>query len=140
MLDDQSQVVPLMPDGKPRSINSVLGTFTAPSPVQDQNIPYASERYDFRPIKYVLLKSPNIGNFMTSGSFGERAIIKKIPVTVSRGEMILDDTRSSLAVLSCPRMTLRRLEFQLTDGEGNQLDLQGQDDSFSLIFSLQQKE
>ena len=54
--------------------------------------------------------------------------------------MILDDTRSSLDVLSCSRMTLRRLEFQLTDGEGNQLDLQGQDVSFSLIFSLHQKE
>ena len=77
---------------------------------------------------------------MTSGSFWERTIIKKIPVTVSRGEMILDDTRSSLDVLSCSRMTLRRLEFQLTDGEGNQLDLQGQDVSFSLIFSLHQKE
>ena len=54
--DDQNNVVPLMPDGKPRSINSVLGNFTAPSHVQDQNIPYVSKRIGFRTIKYVLLK------------------------------------------------------------------------------------
>ena len=77
---------------------------------------------------------------MTSGSFGERTIIKKIPVTVPSGQIILDDVRSALDLLSCSRQTLRRLEFSLTDEYGNELDLQGHNVSFSLIFSIHPKE
>ena len=135
-------IVPLMVNGAPHSINSNLGNVgTTPTFLgTTAETAYVSKRLDFNPIKYVLLKSPNIGNFMTAGSFGERTIIKKIPVTVGEGEMILDDTRSAMDLLNCSKQTLRRLEFQLTDEYGNELVLQNQDVSFSLIFSLHQKE
>ena len=129
----------MLVNGAPCSINSVLGNF-GETAAQVTQITYTSSRLDLRPVKYVLLKSPNIGTFMTSGSFGERTIIKKIPVIASPGQMILDDTRSSLDLLTCSKQTLRRMEFVLTDEKGNELELFGQDVSFSLIFSLHTKE
>ena len=101
---------------------------------------YISKRIDFLRIKFVYIKSPNLGTFKTLGSFGERTIIKKVPVTAPQGELIIDDTRSGFDILDCSRQTLRKLEFQLTDERGNTLDLHTHDVSFSLIFSLHTKE
>ena len=69
------------------------------------------------------------------GSFGERTVIKKVPVMAPQGEMILDDTRSGNDMLSCEKQTLKRLEFTITDEFGNVLDLNEHDVSFSLMFS-----
>ena len=97
---------------------------------------FFSNHLQFDPIKYLFIKSANLGTFNTMGSFGERTIIKKVPVTAPKGEMIYDDTRSGNDMLSCEKQTLKRLEFQVTDELGNTMDLQGHDISFSLIFSI----
>ena len=97
---------------------------------------FFSNHLQFDSIKYLFIKSANLGTFNTMGSFGERTIIKKVPVTAPKGEMILDDTRSGNDMLSCEKQTMKRLEFQVTDELGNTMDLQGHDISFSLIFSI----
>ena len=121
----------------PNSLNKFLGNTTRDSA---QYVPdldtYFSKRLQFNPVKYIFIKSANLGTFNTLGSFGERTVIKKVPVMAPQGEMILDDTRSGNDMLSCEKQTLKRLEFTITDEFGNVLDLNEHDVSFSLMFSI----
>ena len=120
----------------PSQINALLGN-VGTSKENTVTSHYQSQRVDFNKIKYLFLKSPNLGTFRTLGSFGERTVIKKIPVTAGPGQMILDDVRSGMDTLDCSKQSLKRLEFQLTDERGNEVDLHHHDISFSLIFNIQ---
>ena len=120
---------------KPNSLNNFLGNTTPAEYVPDLDT-YFSRRLQFDRFKYLIIKSTNLSVFNTLGSFGERTIIKKVPVTAQQKEMILDDTRSGNDMLSCEKQTLKRLEFQVTDELGTVLDLSNHDVSFSLIFSI----
>ena len=120
-------------------MNTVLGNTANPTPLISNASPYVSLRVDFMPKKYIFLKSPNLGSFMTLGTFGERTVIKKVPVTAGQGQLIVDDNRSAMDVLDCSKQSFKRLEFQLTDETGEELDLHHHDVSFSLIFSIQPK-
>ena len=120
----------------PSQINALLGNVGL-STEHTNATPYTSQRVDFNKIKYLFLKSPNLGTFRTLGSFGERTVIKKIPVTVPQGQMITDDVRSGMDTLDCSKQNLKRLEFQLTDEWGTEVDLHHHDISFSLIFNIQ---
>ena len=51
--------------------------------------------------------------------------------------MIVDDVRTDLDALGCSKQNLRRLEFELTDETGAEIDLHHHDISFSLIFNTQ---
>ena len=117
------------------SLNKFLGN-TTPREYVPEVDEYNSKRLQFNPVKYIFIKIANLGTFNTLGSFGERTVIKKVPVIAPQGEMILDDTRSGNDMLSCEKQTLARLEFTITDEFGNVLDLNEHDVSFSLIFSI----
>ena len=122
----------------PNSLNQFLGnfdSFKSLTPVPNLG-GFTSSRLQFNPVKYLFIKSSNLGTFNTLGSFGERTILKKVPVVAPQGEMILDDTRSGNDFLECGKQTLKRLEFTITDEPGNILDLHEHDVSFSLIFSI----
>ena len=124
---------------KPNSLNTFLGVTTPRTYIPDDpfNHPgFYSSRLQFNPIKYLFIRSANLGTFNTLGSFGERTIIKKVPVTAPQGEMILDDTRSGNDVLDCAKQTFKRVEFTVTDELGNVVNLRDHDTSFSLIFSM----
>ena len=120
----------------PNSLNEFLGNTTPQMHNANESSGFFSQRLQFNPIKYLFIKSTNLGTFNTLGSFGERTVIKKVPVIAPQGEIILDDTRSGDDMLSCEKQTLKRVEFQITDEVGNVLDLNGHDVSFSLIFSI----
>ena len=113
--------------------NTTPQTYQPDDPFGDA---FHSGRLQFTRVKYLFIRSANLGTFNTLGSFGERTIIKKVPVTAPQGEMILDDTRSGNDVLNCAKQTFKRLVFTLTDEKGNIIDLNGHDISFSLIFSI----
>ena len=137
LTDKEAVEVPDFGITKANSLNKFLGITTIMNtfvPGSDEG--FFSNHLQFDPIKYLFIKSANLGTFNTMGSFGERTIIKKVPVTAGKGEMILDDTRSGNDMLSCEKQTLKRLEFQITDELGNTMDLQGHDVSWSLIFSI----
>ena len=126
-----------IPDN-PRSLNTFIGNTTPQAYVPDDAFgdAYHTARLQFTRIKYLFIRSANLGTFNTLGSFGERTIIKKVPVTAPQGEIILDDTRSGNDVLNCAKQTFKRLEFTITDEKGNIIDLNGHDTSFSLIFII----
>ena len=56
------------------------------------------------------------------------------------GDIISDYIRSSEDLLDCSKQSLRRLEFRFSDEAGNDLDLNGHDVSFSIVFSLKARE
>ena len=137
LTDKEAVEVPDFGITKANSLNKFLGiTATMNTFVPGSDEGFFSNHLQFDSIKYLFIKSANLGTFNTMGSFGERTIIKKVPVTAGKGEMILDDTRSGNDMLSCEKQTLKRLEFQITDELGNTMDLQGHDVSWSLIFSI----
>lgn len=96
--------------------------------------PFVSGFVDLQPIKNLYLSSSNLGTFTTIGVNGERTIIKKIPVSANTNEMIFDNVTSSNDYLDCSRQTLKTVNFELRDGNGNLVNLHGANWSFSLVF------
>ena len=135
MTDEEVLAAQNLNTTQPHSLNKFLGNTTSREYVPESD-EYISKRLQFNPVKYIFIKSANLGTFNTLGSFGERTVIKKVPVMAPQDEMILDDTRSGNDMLSCEKQTLKRLEFTITDEFGNVLDLNEHDVSFSLIFSI----
>ena len=78
--------------------------------------------------------SPNLGNYKTYSLSGEYGIVKKVPVEVNYGELIFDRVVMSSDYLDCSNQTLSMLEFQLKDLYGNEIDLNGNHWSFSIVF------
>ena len=116
-----------------RSINNVLRNF-APK-VNTQSDPYISGYIDLVSIRNVYIIAHGLGNFNTMSVSGERAIVKKVPVTAGYGEIIHDQNVIGIDYLDCSRQTLSRLSFQLKDVFGNVIGLNGQHWSFSIVFS-----
>ena len=98
--------------------------------------PWTSEVISLQPIRSLYLYSPNLGGFDTFGPNGERAIIKAIPVTAPPNFMVFGGHPSGNDFLDCSRQTLRSLDFQLKDLNGNLVPLHGSHWSFSLCFSI----
>ena len=119
------------------SANKVLGITDLTTPLYTNTTPLLTKQVNFQPTSYVTIRSPNLVTFMTLDSNGGRTIIKKVPVTSERGQNIIDNSHSNDPV-DCSRMTLRNLEFFITDESGNELDLGGQNISFTIIFLLGQ--
>ena len=59
-----------------------------------------------------------------------------MPATTERGQNIMGNSHGN-DPLDCSRMTLRNVDFLITDEVGNELALGNQNDSFTLIFSMQ---
>ena len=86
--------------------------------------PFASF-IDLQPIRNIYIKSPNLGNVNTIGSRGECDIIKKVPATADFNQMIFDNSLITNDFLDCSRLTLRTIEFRLTDAAGNDIPFHG---------------
>ena len=117
----------------PRSINKVLRNFTPKVNLDISS--YVSGYVDLIPIRNIYITSWGLGNFNTMSISGERAIVKKVPVTAGYGEMIHDQSVIGIDYLDCSKQTLSRLGFQLKDVFGNTINLNGQHWSFSVVFS-----
>ena len=61
--------------------------------------------------------------------------MKKIPVTSDFNTVIFDQVMTSNDYIDCSRQTWQRLEFQLKDSKGNEINLHGSHMSFSIIMS-----
>ena len=122
---------------RPLDINSgILKQTEGTSSTIPYGTAWRSEVISLQPIRSVYLYSPNLGSFHTMGPNGEASIIKAIPVTAGPSFMIFDQVTSSNDYLDCSRQTLRTLEFQLKDVNGNLVPLHGSHLSFSLVFDV----
>ena len=87
-------------------------------------------------IRNIYIRSPNISSFNTIGCNGESSIIKKVPINAAPGEMITSFITSSTDFIPCNNLTLRTIEIQLQDVNGNIINLHGSNWSFSIWFDL----
>jgi hypothetical protein len=120
----------------PYDMNEILRNMDGESPTYNnyyQNN-YKSGYLNLHPFRNIYMISPNLGNFNTMRSNGERSILKKIPVIANPGELIFDKITSASGYVDVSRQTLRALKFQLKDSLGNVIDLHKAHVSFSLVF------
>ena len=115
-----------------KSANDIL-KITTPTTYYDNGETFVSDFVSLQPIHNVYLTSPNLGSFDTVSPFSNN-VIKKIPVTVPYGYMIIDQNSNTIDFLNCSRQTLRTLEFNLKDSRGRFVDLHGMNISFSIVF------
>ena len=97
---------------------------------------HAKYYLNLTPVRNIYMKSPNLSNFNTMGADGSVSIIKKIPVNVPAGEMITSFITSSTDFIPCNNLTLKTIEIQLQDVNGNIIPLHGANMSFSILFDL----
>ena len=88
------------------------------------------------PVRNIYMKSPNLSSFNTIGCNGESSIIKKIPVNAAAGEMITSFITSATDFIPCNNLTLKTIEIQLHDVNGNEINLHGSNCSFSILFDV----
>ena len=105
--------------------------------IYNDSTAYESNVLNFQPTSYVTIRSPNLGTFMTLDSNGGRTIIKKVPIMTERGQNIVDNSHGN-DPLDCSRMTIRNVDFLITDEVGNELDLGNQNVSFTIIFLMKE--
>ena len=86
-------------------------------------------------VNNIYITSPNFGSYDTISSISNN-VIKKVPVLVSYGYMIVDQIISNSDYLNCGGQTLKTLEFHLRDGLGNYIPLLGHLVTFSIVFDL----
>ena len=86
-------------------------------------------------VRNIYIRSANLGTSSTLSLRGDRDIIKKVPVSAGANEVVFNSIMVAQGYLDCSRQTLSRLEFALEDVEGNTIDLNGSDWSFSFIFA-----
>jgi hypothetical protein len=97
---------------------------------------YSSGFLNLNWINNVYITSPNLGSFNTIfAGRGDNNIIKKVPVLVNYGYMIVDQVMSTNDYLDCSKQTLQTIEFHLKTAKGDYIPLHGAHVSFSIVFN-----
>ena len=84
---------------------------------------------------HLYISSEDLSSFNTIGKIGERSVLKKIPVTVAFGSIIVDQTYLQSDATDVTGKKLRQIRFRLIDSEGKLVNLNGADWSMSLLFN-----
>jgi hypothetical protein len=85
------------------------------------------------------ITSTNLGNFQSMGPRGESTVLRKVMVNVAWGFSIIDKESYATDFLSCSKISLSTLDFQLRDVRGNIVPLHGANMSFSIRFLAPQQ-
>ena len=97
---------------------------------------YSSGFLNLNWINNVYITSPNLGSFNTIfAGRGDNNIVKKVPVLVNYGYMIVDQVMSTNDYLDCSKQTLQTIEFHLKAAKGDYIPLHGAHVSFFIVFN-----
>ena len=118
----------------PQDMNEILGNVEGASPFYQFPGNYTSKAVNLQTIRNIYIHS-SLGNFNTIGPRGESSIVKKVPVSANKGDMIFDQVLAGNDFGDCSKQTLRTIIFELKDSRGNYINFHGSDLSFSIIFS-----
>ena len=119
------------------SMNDIIKNYS--NKVIDSSHPYNVDFVNLHPINNVYITSPSLGSYDTLATFSQN-VVKKVPVTVDYGYMIIDQFLAPNDYLDCSRMTMKTLEFHVRDGRGRYVNLHGAHISFSIVFNKWQHE
>jgi len=86
------------------------------------------------PHSTLYIVSPQLGTFGNIGPQGERDVLKKVIVSANANEILIDQWGNMDDYVNVSKLSLRSLNFRLTDVYGNVIDLHGQNWSFTLLF------
>ena len=118
------------------SINDLIHNTKKITPGYNRGTSYWSEFINFNGIRNLYLCSPNLCSLSVLGPNGSPAnIVKKIPITSDYGFNIFAGGSIAHDYIECSKQTWRTLEFQLQDVFGNNIDLNNNPISFSIILS-----
>ena len=95
---------------------------------------YESNFLDLLNIHNIYMHCPNIGHFNSIGVRGENSIIRKIPVSIGFGYLIIDSVVSPHDKMGVSRQNIKTIQITLKDVSGNVINLHGANCSFSLVF------
>jgi hypothetical protein len=118
----------------PQDMNEILGNLEGNSPMYYTQSPYVSNALNLQTIRNMYIHS-SLGNYNTLGPRGETTIIKKVPVSADKGDMIFDQVLTGNDFGDCSKQKLRTIGFELKDSRGNYINLHGSNLSFSIVFS-----
>ena len=122
----------------PQDFNEIIGNLESVSTYHQFPTAYETKAINLQTIRNLYLHS-SMGNYNSLSVQGESTIIKKIPVTANKNEYIFDQVMTSNDFGDCSNQTLRTISFQLKDSKGNDINLHGNNWSFSIIFSRMEK-
>jgi hypothetical protein len=93
---------------------------------------------DIRNIHQAFLHSSSLTSYNTSGPLGTRSCLCRVPITTQYGDMISFQHSGLLHdYVNCGAVSASTLQFSLKDSYNQDLDLQGGDVSFTLLFAEQ---
>ena len=118
----------------PQSINNIIGNSEYRMKVYTATNGFVGGSYNGLPHHTVYLVCPQLGNFRSIGPLGERDILKKIVIQANPLEIMTDMNLWAEDFVDVSRLTLKSLNFRLTDVYGNMINLHGQNISFTLVF------
>jgi hypothetical protein len=119
-----------------RSVNDLLKNEVYHNVTYTPTMPFVSGFVDVFTHHNIYITSSQLGSFQNIGPRGERNILKKVIVTTGYGEMITETNVYPDDYLDCSKHSLRVLDFQICDVNGNIINLHGAHISFSILFKI----
>ena len=118
------------------SINQLIHNTNDYTKYYNNNLLYQTGFMNFNGIRNLYLSSPNLTDYSVLGPNGApSSIVKKIPVTSDYGYNIFAGGSIAHDYIPCSKQTWRTLEFQLQDVFGNNINLNNNPISFSIVIS-----
>ena len=115
------------------SINDVIRN-TGLSIINDNNNNFLTGVVDLLGIHNIYIKSSVLSNFSNIGPQGERNIVSKIITNAQYGDVIIYHNYLSEDYVDCSNRSLKIIDFQITDVYGREIDLNGSNVTFSILF------
>ena len=116
----------------PQSINEILQITGAD--LGYRVTPFSTGFLNLLNYQDIYITSGNLGSFDSQGVRGESSVIRKICVNAAWGFSIIDKLSWDSDHMSCSKLALSTLDFQLRDVKGRVIDLHGGHMSFTIRF------
>lgn len=118
------------------SANDIINNTVSTDTLIDTSRYYSTGFLRLNWLNNIYITSPNLGSFDTIfAGRGDNNIVKKVPVMVNYGFMVIDQMMSTNDFLDCSKQTIQTLEFHLKTASGKYVPLHGAHVSFSLVFN-----
>ena len=120
----------------PESINDILQiSGRSDDMINKYLLPFKTGFLNLLNYQDLYLPSANLGNFEVLGVRGEGSVIRKICVNAGWGYSIIDRLSWDSDKMSCSKLALSTLDFQLRDVKGRIVPLHGAHISFTIKFT-----
>ena len=96
--------------------------------------PFATGFLNMITYQDLYITSATMSSFDAMGARGEGSVIRKIPVNASWGSSVIDKLSWDSDNMSCSKLSLTTIDFQVRGVRGNVVDLNGGHVSFTIRF------